>query len=176
MRPMSKVRTRIRGSPSARSDSTRRIRPRAEAARSKISGEACEATGLVYTGRGLGYRPDSTIDFAVGESLSPRSRPRPQPVVQRKDLVLLDGLSVRRRRHARGWSPRELVLAIESASVYSSGRKRSLSPSQIEAIEERAERIPYELVLLLADGLDCDPVDLIAEGELSSKRSGRRLH
>ena len=57
-----------------------------------------------------------------------------------------------------------------------SGLRRSLSPSQIEAIEERAERIPYELVLLLADGLDCDPIDLIAEGELSSKQPGRRLH
>ncbi len=90
--------------------------------------------------------------------------------------MLLDGLSVRRRRHAYGWSPRELVQAIESASVTASGLRRSLSPSQIEAIEERAERIPYELVLLLADGLDCDPIDLIAEGELSSKQPGRRLH
>lgn len=90
--------------------------------------------------------------------------------------MLLDGLSVRRRRHARGWSPRELVQAIESASVNASGLRRSLSPNQIEAIEERAERIPYELVLLLADGLDCDPIDLIAEGELSSKPLARRLH
>jgi transcriptional regulator with XRE-family HTH domain len=89
--------------------------------------------------------------------------------------VLLDGLSVRRRRHAHGWSPRDLVAAIEAASVHSSGHRRSLSPNQIEAIEERAERIPYELVLLLADGLDCDPVDLIAEGELSS-RPASRLH
>ncbi len=102
------------------------------------------------------------------------ARPRPQGI--RKDLVLLDGLSVRRRRHARGWSPRELIQAIESASVNASGLRRSLSPNQIEAIEERAERIPYELVLLLADGLDCDPIDLIAEGELSSKPPARRLH
>ena len=95
---------------------------------------------------------------------------------RRSDLVLLDGLSVRRRRHARGWSPRDLVVAIESASLTSSGLRRSLSPNQIEAIEERSERIPYELVLLLADGLDCDPIDLIAEGELSSKRPRPRLH
>lgn len=91
------------------------------------------------------------------------------------ELVLLDGLSVRRRRHAHGWSPRDLVAAIENASFQASGRRRSLSPNQIEAIEERAERIPYELALLLADGLGCDPVDLIAEGELSS-RPTRRLH
>ena len=97
-------------------------------------------------------------------------RPAPSP-----DLVLLDGLSVRRRRHAHGWSPRDLVQAIENASLQASGRRRTLSPNQIEAIEERAERIPYELVLLLADGLDCDPVDLIAAGELSS-RPTRRLH
>ena len=95
---------------------------------------------------------------------------------RRNDLVLLDGLSVRRRRHANGWSPRDLIVAIETASKLSSGLKRSLSPNQIEAIEERAERIPYELVLLLADGLDCDPIDLIAEGELSSKRPRSLLH
>lgn len=95
---------------------------------------------------------------------------------RRNDLVLLDGLSVRRRRHAHGWSHRDLVVAIEAASETSSGRKRSLSPNQIEAIEERSERIPYDLVLLLADGLDCDPIDLIAEGELSSKRPAPRLY
>jgi hypothetical protein len=99
-----------------------------------------------------------------------RSQARPN------DLVLLDGLSVRRRRHAHGWSPRDLVVAIEAASEVSSGRKRSLSPNQIEAIEERSERIPYDLLLLLADGLDCDPIDLIAEGEFSSKRPRSLLH
>ena len=105
------------------------------------------------------------------------ARPRPDAQAKSKqDLVLLDGLTVRRRRHARGWSPRELTLAIETASIGASGHRRSISPNQIEAIEERAERIPYELVLLLADGLDCDPIDLIAEGELSSRTPGRRLH
>lgn len=102
--------------------------------------------------------------------------PRPRRAEKAQDLVLLDGLAVRRRRHAHGWSPRDLVGAIESASFQASGRRRTLSPNQIEAIEERAERIPYELVLLLADGLDCDPIDLIAEGELSSKPTRRRLH
>jgi len=107
-----------------------------------------------------------------------RPRPDPKPGKHEKpeELVLLDGLSVRRRRHAHGWSPRDLVVAIERASFHSSGQRRSLSPNQIEAIEERAERIPYALVLLLADGLDCDPVDLIAEGELSQARPKRRLH
>lgn len=95
---------------------------------------------------------------------APRRTP-PNP----REFILLDGLSVRRRRHARGWSPRELVTAIEAASFQASGRRRTLTPNQIEAIEERAERIPYEWLLLLADGLDCDPIDLIAEGEFSSK-------
>ncbi len=91
-----------------------------------------------------------------------------------RELVLLDGLSVRRRRHARGWSPRDLVVEIERASLAATGLKRTLSPNQIEAIEERAERIPYEQVLLLAGGLDCDPIDLIAAGELSTRRPGPR--
>jgi DNA-binding Xre family transcriptional regulator len=51
-----------------------------------------------------------------------------------------------------------------------------MTPSQIEAIEERAESITYDDLLLLADGLACDPSDLIAEGEMSSTRSTRRLH
>jgi hypothetical protein len=111
-------------------------------------------------------RPDSNREGL-------RKEPRED---RRSDLVLLDGLSVRRRRHARGWSPRDLVAAIEAASLTSSGLRRSLSPNQIEAVEERSERIPYALVLLLADGLGCDPIDLIAEGELSSKRPRARLH
>lgn len=103
-------------------------------------------------------------------SSHPRADPKP------RELVLLDGLSVRRRRHAHGWSPRDLVAAIEAASVAASGRRRTLSPNQIEAIEERAERIPYDLVLLLADGLACDPIDLIAAGERSPRPQRPRLH
>ncbi len=92
------------------------------------------------------------------------------------ELVLADGLAVRRRRHDRGWSLRKLVAEIERASFDSSGLRRTLTPNQIEAIEERAERITYDDLLLLADGLDCDPADLIAEGEFSSRRGGPRLH
>ena len=91
-------------------------------------------------------------------------------------LVRPDGLAIRRRRHDNGWSPRELVVAIEAASFKSSGLRQSLTPSQLKAIEEQGERIPYDQLLLLADGLDCDPVDLIAEGEFSSRRTERRLN
>ncbi|MHA7836546.1 MAG: helix-turn-helix domain-containing protein [bacterium] len=91
-------------------------------------------------------------------------------------LVRPDGLAVRRRRHDHGWSLRDLVREIEAASLQASGLRRTLTPSQIEAIEERGERIPYETLWLLADGLDCDPSDLIAEGELSNERRGTTLH
>lgn len=87
--------------------------------------------------------------------------------------VRLDGLAVRRRRHDHGWSPRDLVFAIEEACFVASGLRRTLSPNQIQAIEEREEQITYDELLLLADGLECDPSDLIAEGEMSSGRRGR---
>jgi transcriptional regulator with XRE-family HTH domain len=93
-----------------------------------------------------------------------------------QELVLADGLAVRRRRHDHGWSPRKLVAEIERACFDSSGLRRTLSPNQIEAIEERAERITYDDLLLLADGLGCDPVDLLAEGEFSTQRGGPRIH
>jgi transcriptional regulator with XRE-family HTH domain len=85
-------------------------------------------------------------------------------------LILLNGLTVRRRRHDHGWSTRQLTEAIEEACFTSSGLRRTLSPNQIQAIEEREERVTYDLALLLADGLGCDPADLIAEGELSARR------
>ncbi len=91
-------------------------------------------------------------------------------------LVRLDGLAVRRRRHDNGWSARQLVQAIEEASFNASGLRRTLTPNQIQAVEEREERIAYGELLLLADGLDCDPSDLIAEGEMSSKRPRPGLH
>jgi transcriptional regulator with XRE-family HTH domain len=91
-------------------------------------------------------------------------------------LVQPDGLTVRRRRHERGWSLRDLVLAIEDASFNASGLRHTLTPNQLEAIEERAERISYESLLLLADGLDCDPVDLLAAENLNGYSRGTVLH
>jgi len=91
-------------------------------------------------------------------------------------LVQLDGLAVRRRRHDHGWSPRDLVTAIEEASFTSSGLRRTLTPNQIAAIEERAERISYASLLLLADGLDCDPVDLLAADEMRRRRRDSLLN
>lgn len=114
-------------------------------------------------------RPASRLPSRPAKGPSdPDSDPDADPEMER--LVRPDGLAVRRRRHDHGWSPRDLVTAIREAAFVSSGLRRTLTPNQIEAVEERGERIPYRLVLLLADGLDCDPVDLIAEGELSSRR------
>jgi len=87
-----------------------------------------------------------------------------------------DGLAVRRRRHENGWSPRELVRAIESARFKSSGLRETLTPNQLKAIEEQGEQISYAQLLLLADGLDCDPADLVAEGEFSSRRTRTRMN
>jgi transcriptional regulator with XRE-family HTH domain len=101
---------------------------------------------------------------------------RPQNDPDEARLVRLDGLTVRRRRHDRGWSPRELVGAIAEACFAASGLRRTLTPNQIQAIEEREEPISYAELLLLADGLQCDPSDLIAKGELSSRRPQNRLH
>lgn len=98
------------------------------------------------------------------------SSPSTAPDHEMSRLVQLDGLAVRRRRHDHGWSPRDLVTAIEEASFASSGLRRTLTPNQIAAIEERAERISYASLLLLADGLDCDPVDLLAADEMRLKR------
>lgn len=103
--------------------------------------------------------PDSSDLADSPESL--RRKPR-EPDHEMTRLVQPDGLAVRRRRHDHGWSPRDLVRAISDASFAASGLKRTLSPNQLEAIEERAERIPYASLILLADGLDCDPVDLLA--------------
>lgn len=107
-------------------------------------------------------------------------KPGPSSAIQTIDpseddqlrLVRPDGLSVRRRRHDHGWSPRALIDAIEIASINASGLRRTLTPNLIKAIEEQQESIPYEQLLLLADGLGCDPVDLLAEGEFSSRPPG----
>ena len=96
--------------------------------------------------------------------------PTPDPDDQRR--VHLDGLVVRRMRHDHGWSPRDLVAAIETACFDASGLRRTLTPNQIQAIEERAERVSWDELCLLADGLGCDPIDLVAEGELSTRRRG----
>jgi len=77
-------------------------------------------------------------------------------------LVTPDGLSVRRRRHDLSLSPRDLVDAIAAAQERATGLRDTISPNQLSGIEERAERIPWAMLRLVASGLDCDPVDILA--------------
>lgn len=78
-------------------------------------------------------------------------------------LVEPDGLSIRRRRHDKSWSSRDLVAAIEEASLVASGLKETITPDQVRGIEERNERIPYATLRLVARGLDCDPIDIMVD-------------
>ena len=72
-----------------------------------------------------------------------------------------DGLSIRRRRRARGWSRRELVEAIAEASVRASGQRETIAPNLLEWMEEAREPVPYATLCAVAAGLDCDPMDLV---------------
>ena len=71
------------------------------------------------------------------------------------------GLVVRRKRHERGWPPRELIAAISEASFRSSGLRETITPEQLASIEERNEPVAYDTLCLVAAGLDCDPVDIL---------------
>lgn len=73
-----------------------------------------------------------------------------------------NGLEVRRRRHERGWSPRALVAAIGEASLRANGLRTTITPNLLSGIEEHNEPIPYDTLCLLADGFDCEPVELLA--------------
>jgi DNA-binding Xre family transcriptional regulator len=72
-----------------------------------------------------------------------------------------DGQSIRRRRHERAWPPKALIDAIGSASESSTGIKTTITPNELLGIEDRNEAIPYEMLCLIADGLHCDPVDIL---------------
>lgn len=76
-------------------------------------------------------------------------------------MVLPDGRAVRRLRHERGWSPRQLVTAIGDASLRSTGLRDTITPNLLAGIEDRGERIAYDTLCLIAAGFGCDPVDLL---------------
>jgi hypothetical protein len=77
-------------------------------------------------------------------------------------LVTPDGLAIRGRRHALGWSPRDLIEAIAVAHERATGLRETIRPTQLAAIEERGAAIPFATLRLIAGGLDCNPVELIA--------------
>lgn len=78
-------------------------------------------------------------------------------------IVHPDGLAIRGRRHARGWSPRDLVEAIARAHHRATGLRETISPNLLRSIEERNEAVPFATLRLVADGLDCNPVEIILE-------------
>ncbi len=76
-------------------------------------------------------------------------------------MVRPDGQGIRRRRCERGWPPRDLIEAIGLASESSTGIASTITPNLLLGIEDRNEAIPYETLCLVADGLRCDPIDIL---------------
>ena len=74
-----------------------------------------------------------------------------------------DGLAIRRLRRDRGWSRRKLLEAIAEATLRETGVRETISPNLLEAVEEQGEAIPYSTLCRIASGLDCEPVQLVAE-------------
>jgi transcriptional regulator with XRE-family HTH domain len=72
-----------------------------------------------------------------------------------------DGLTVRRMRHDRGWSTRELVTAVAEACERATGLRDTLTPNILKAVEEHNEYISYATLCLIADGFGCDPTDIL---------------
>jgi hypothetical protein len=79
---------------------------------------------------------------------------------------------IRKLRHERGWSPRALIDAVAEASRAATGLARSLTPNELAAIEDHDEPVSYDTLCLLADGFDCDPVDLLGEPRSAEESDG----
>ena len=77
------------------------------------------------------------------------------------EIVRPDGRAVRRRRHERAWPPRELIEAIGHAHEVATGIRKTISPNLLLGIEDHNEAIPYETLCMVADGLHCDPIDIL---------------
>ncbi|MFP6563039.1 MAG: hypothetical protein VCC02_06860 [Myxococcota bacterium] len=77
--------------------------------------------------------------------------------------VAPNGNAIRRLRFERGWAPEHLITAIGEASARASGVSTRLTPNHLVGIEERNERVPYDLLCWIASGLDCDPLDIVLD-------------
>lgn len=113
-----------------------------------------------------------------GNGTAPRSRVRggaePQASAFGDDggPVRPQGGLIRKLRHDRGWSPRALIDAVAAASRTATGIARTLTPSELARIEDHDEPVPYDVLCLLADGFDCDPIDLLGAPEPSVPEDG----
>jgi transcriptional regulator with XRE-family HTH domain len=77
--------------------------------------------------------------------------------------VVPDGSGIRRRRRERGWSQRDLVRAICDAHERATGRRLGFNLNLLHHVEEENEAVDYATLVLVAAGLDCDPVELVVE-------------
>lgn len=110
-----------------------------------------------------GFAKYDSKDRAAHSTLcAPTARSAASMPDQDIEIVRPNGQAVRRRRQERGWPPRELINAISRASVMSSGLKKTITPTLLLSIEDHSQAIPYETLCLVADGLHCDPVDILA--------------
>ena len=82
-----------------------------------------------------------------------------------------DGRAVRRLRHERGWSPKDLIAAIANASHKATGIPETITPSQLAGIEERNEVVSYAMMCLVSSGLDCNPVELLLDLHVRGKEA-----
>jgi hypothetical protein len=75
--------------------------------------------------------------------------------------VVPDGVGIRRRRRERGWSQRDLVRSICDAQERATGKRIAFNLNLLQHVEEENEAVEYATVVLVAAGLDCDPVELV---------------
>jgi len=75
--------------------------------------------------------------------------------------VVPDGVGIRRRRRERGWSQRDLVRAIGDAQERATGMRLPFNLNLLQHVEEENEAVDYATLVLVAAGLDCDPVELV---------------
>lgn len=90
-------------------------------------------------------------------------------------LVEPDGLAIRGRRHALDWSPRDLVEAIASAHERATGVRETIRPTELAAVEESGARVSYAKLRLIAAGLDCNPVELMADAAVAAPRPADQI-
>ena len=58
---------------------------------------------------------------------------------------------------------RDLIDAIGNAEEAATGLRASVAPALLSAVEERDASIPFATLRLIAAGLDCNPIELVAE-------------
>lgn len=65
-------------------------------------------------------------------------------------------------RRGLGLSRAGLSQRIERRSFEATGRVESVSRNVLQHVEEAGERVPYATLCLIALGLDCNPMELLA--------------